>query len=137
MRLAEVRNVVALLALATVLAVFVGCEAKPSTVSGKVTIDGKPVPRGGITFLPFDGDGPTAAGTIRNGEYSAEVFPGKKRVEILGYEVVGQVPAYGDPKGPMKDVTKAVVPPKYNQHSDLTAEIQVGNNDINFELDSK
>ena len=120
------------------LPLLVGCDNGPSVVSGKVTVDGTPVKTGGITFVPANGDGPTAAGTIIDGAYTAEVFPGAKKVEITGYEVVGQVPAYGDPKGPMKNVTKAVVPEKYNLHSNLTAEIVDGaNENVNFELSSK
>ena len=120
------------------LPLLAGCDNGPSVVSGKVTVDGTPVKTGAITFVPANGDGPTAAGTIKDGAYSAEVFPGAKKVEITGYEIVGKVPAYGDPKGPMKNVTKAVVPEKYNLHSNLTAEIVEGTNEnLNFELTSK
>jgi uncharacterized membrane protein len=115
-----------------------GCDSGPSTVSGKVTLDGAPLKKGTISFLPSDGLGPTAGASVSDGAYSAEVFPGAKRVEIRGYEVIGQEPAYGDPNGPMKDITKSLVPPKYNDGSSLTADIQSGaNENVNFEVTSK
>jgi len=115
-----------------------GCDSGPSTVSGTVTVDGKPLENGAISFLPSAGEGPTAGTSIKAGKYTAEVPPGSKRVEITGYEVIGQEPAYGDPNGPMKDKTKSVVPPKFNQQSTLTADIKPGANDnLNFDLTSK
>jgi hypothetical protein len=116
-----------------------GCGNSPSIVSGKVTLDGVPLKQGAITFIPSAGDAPTAGASIRDGTYTVEAPPGGKRVEITGFEVVGQVPAYGNDKnGPMKEVTKSVVPPKFNQNSNLTADIKSGKNEnVDFELTSK
>jgi hypothetical protein len=118
---------------------FAGCDNGPSIVSGTVTLDGKPLKQGAISFIPTAGDAPTAGGGIRDGAYTVEAPAGAKRVEITGYEVVGQVPAYGNDKnGPMKEVTKSIVPPTYNTVSNLTAEIKSGKNEnVNFELKSK
>jgi hypothetical protein len=62
-----------------------GCnQAGPrSTVSGKITLDDKPLEKGSISFYPQDKKGHTAGGQIVNGEYLvSDVFPGKNKVEI-------------------------------------------------------
>jgi hypothetical protein len=52
------------------------------TVSGRVTLDGKPVSKGSVSLKPTDGthylDGPGGSGAIENGPYKiVGVFPGK------------------------------------------------------------
>ena len=56
------------------LLVLAGCsEPKMAEVSGAVTLDGQPVKRGAISFIPLDGNTPTAGGEIRDGRYTATV----------------------------------------------------------------
>jgi hypothetical protein len=45
------------------LVAFAGCGGKPATVSGVVTLDGKPLERGSVGFTPISG-GMRAAGVI-------------------------------------------------------------------------
>ena len=53
-----------------VLATLIGCGGKPATVSGVVTLDGKPLQRGTVGFTPV-ASGMRAAGVIgSDGKYS-------------------------------------------------------------------
>jgi hypothetical protein len=59
-----------------------GCGGGTS-VSGSVTYNGQPVPKGYVAFYPMDGKGPTVGGQISNGKYAVKgVTPGKNRVEV-------------------------------------------------------
>lgn len=93
-------------------------------IGGGVTYDGLPVENGTISFLPSDGNGPTAAAIVTDGKYSVKVAPGQKQVRIEGYKVVGQrhyVP--NDPTSPMVDIQNQILPERYNTKSTLTREI--------------
>ncbi|HEY1187285.1 MAG TPA: hypothetical protein VGE74_06485, partial [Gemmata sp.] len=52
---------------------LVGCSDEPQfvDVSGTVSYEGKPVEDGAVTFVPTDGKGQTAGGTIKDGHYTA------------------------------------------------------------------
>jgi hypothetical protein len=93
-------------------------------ISGGVTYDGQPVKNGTISFLPPDGNGPTAAAIIADGRYSVKVAPDKKQVRIEGFKVVGQRHyVSNDPTSPMIDVQEQILPERYNVKSELTREI--------------
>ena len=120
-----------------VIVVIAGCSGGPvmTTVEGTVSVDGKPLGNGSITFEPADGQGRTAGATIEDGKYVAEVPPGQKKVRITGFEVTGQVPAYqGMPNSPMRDVVKDVVPEKYNAKSQLELSVDTSPTTGNFDL---
>jgi hypothetical protein len=108
-------------------------------VEGVVTMDGKPLPRASVVFVP-QGGRPSAAETDANGKYKLEfsggrkgAIPGPNRVEITtfqegGYETDGTV-IPGAPE---------VVPAKYNRSSTLEFNVEPGKTNIaNFDLDSK
>ena len=59
-----------LLPLGLVVVMLIGCGGKPATVSGVVTLDGKPLQRGTVGFTPV-ASGMRAAGVIDSeGKYS-------------------------------------------------------------------
>lgn len=116
---------------------FAGCgrDNGMMEVSGAVTYDGQPVKCGVISFLPSDGNGPTAATVVTDGRYSVKVAPGKKRVRIEGFKVVGQrhyVP--NDPTSPMVDIQEEILPERYNAKSELSREIESGARVCDFAL---
>lgn len=49
------------------------------TVSGQVTLNGKPLEEGTIVFQDPQGNAPTAQAVIRQGSYSCQVLPGRKK----------------------------------------------------------
>lgn len=115
-----------------------GCGHDPNLtrVEGTVTVGGKLLGKGSISFEPADGVGPTAGATIEEGKYTAKAPPGRKRVRITGFEVVGQVPAYPDrPDSPMRDIVKDVVPDAYNVKSELIRTIESSADTEDFALE--
>ncbi|MBM3981943.1 MAG: hypothetical protein FJ304_17050 [Planctomycetes bacterium] len=78
-------------------------EAKPEPLTGKVSLDGKPLVAGTVTFVAKDGKAATVP-LAADGTYSAALDPGEYRVAIKGPEPKkGEVPPvlvpakYGDP----------------------------------------
>jgi hypothetical protein len=102
-------------------------EFKHVGVAGKVTLDGKPLPGGTITFVPLV-SGPAAHATITDGAYTVAraegPAPGSYRVEISRSEPTGrQVPDYDYP-GKTVAETRNVVPDRYNVNSELKVDIK-------------
>lgn len=131
------RTVVAkpLMFVAVACCLFAGCKKNSLLpIGGAVTYDSKPVTKGSLRFLPADGAGPTAACEIIDGKYSVNVSPGKKRVEIEAYRVVGQRRHGNDPKNPMQDIHEQILPEKYNSQSTLVTEIQSSSRVYDFAL---
>jgi hypothetical protein len=118
------------------LPLFAGCGGdKFVEVSGVVTYEGQPVPKGNIVFLPQDGKGPTAAALIAEGKYSVKVPPGSKQVRIEGYKILGQQLLHpNDPTSPKVDNLEPIVPEEYNEKSTLKAEISGGAQVLNYDL---
>ncbi|MBX9679535.1 MAG: hypothetical protein K2X38_12285 [Gemmataceae bacterium] len=56
---------------ASLLALLVGCEPAAPSVSGRVTLDGKPLEAGFVTLYP-EGTGATQGAEIRSGEFRIE-----------------------------------------------------------------
>ena len=103
------------LALAVISTSGCGSKSDFATVSGKVTIDGEPIGSGSIQFISADGATPTGGGTIKDGEYTAQVPPGDKVVLVVGSKVVGQEPLYKEmPDSPMREKLETLTPEAYN-----------------------
>src|SRR4051794_21672200 len=64
-----------------------GGDGKQS-VTGTVTLDGKPVEEGVITFVRTDGSGSEGA-KIKDGSFQAKVPPGKYKIQLNGRKVTG------------------------------------------------
>lgn len=122
--------------------IFAGCggETGPVTVpiKGKVTLDGKPVEKGTITFEPSDGKGGAYSAAIESGAYATNVELGPKRVRISAVKVIGRRKVYeGSKDSPEEDITQELIPPKYNSESTLDRELKAAAEDVNFDLTSK
>ncbi len=116
-------------------------EGQPRTaLVGRVTIDGRPVDGGTISFIPQTSAQRVSGGAIVNGTY---VIPEEKganegsyRVEIRWQKPVGK--KFRDPDtGEMKDVVKESLPPKFNTQSTLVATVSPRQAKLDFELKSK
>jgi hypothetical protein len=111
-------------------------------ISGRVTLDGKPLEHGSITFTPADAgraDATTAGASISDGSYSVAQAggptPGNYRVAILGAEE-GSAPAPGE-RPTRSAVAKSPIPEEYNTRSSLKAEIKAdGSKTFDYELKS-
>lgn len=122
-----------------------GCGG-PKTVaevSGLVTVDGKPLDNGAITFYPVAGGSVKAAqsagATIgAEGRYQAEIAAGTYRVEITSSRVIGQRKVYeGMADSPLEDIREEILPPAYNTKSTLTQDISLETTTVDFALTSQ
>jgi hypothetical protein len=114
-----------------------GCskDTGRAAVSGKVTFGGEPLKSGIVKFIPADGRTATADSMIKDGEYTAAVPPGEKRVEITSPKVVGKRRMM--PESPEIDIVEELLPAKYNTKTELTYSVTAGSQTKDFELPSK
>lgn len=77
-----------LAATSGLLLLLAGCGGS-TAVTGSVSYEGQPVESGSITFLPADGQGPSAGAAISGGQYRVdEITPGEKTVQIVGLKEI-------------------------------------------------
>jgi hypothetical protein len=100
-----------------------------------VTLGGEPLKTGIVRFVPADGQTATADAMITNGNYSAAVPPGEKRVEITSSKVVGKRRMM--PESPEIDIVEELLPAKYNAKSELSFSVLTGSQTKDFALLSK
>jgi hypothetical protein len=119
--------------------VAVGCDnAGAARVSGKVTVDGAALASGAIRLVPIDGKAPTAGAPIEDGEFFIDNAPTTSvRIEISAPKVVGQRKAYDTPDSPLIDITRELLPEKYNLKSELKKDLVRGDNELDFDLKTK
>lgn len=134
---------VAAVAIAVVSGCGSGGENLPrQAASGTVTLDGKPLPSGSISFQPT-GEGQPATqadAPISDGKFEIPraqgLVPGKYAVRITTVVTAtaeGGVPGEAYPK-----TAKEIIPKKYNAASTLTAEVVGGGaKTFDFTLESK
>jgi hypothetical protein len=126
----------------------VGCSSsKIAPVSGRVTLDGKPLAGVHVGFQPIakPGDmnpgGGSYAITDSGGQYKLLLVEGEQPGAVVGKHRVeitarSEVPANIDP--PKRPPPKVFVPAKYSRNSELTFEIPPGGTaEANFELKSQ
>jgi hypothetical protein len=123
--------------------IFTGCGgAYDSTASGVVTLDGKPIPRGTVSFHPVAG-GPAAYAMIQeDGSYTIQTgraggLPaGDYQVSVTANEnsTVAQT-SKGGPPPPGKSITPAWY--RMRETSGLQFTVKPGSNTLNLELKSQ
>lgn len=115
-----------------------GC-AKPNigVVTGTVIVDGSPAKNGSIAFFPVNRKSSTAGSEILAGRYMAQVPLGAVKVEIRVPKVIGQKKLYETPDSPIKQILAESLPAKYNDQTELTFDVQPGQNLRDFQLTSK
>ena len=118
-----------------------GCDSGGrQSIAGTVTLDGRPLEKGTITFIPqSDTQGPTAGAEIVDGKYAIPTaggtFVGKFRVEITADRPNGKKIALA---GQLYDIYEQFIPPKYNTASQLETEVKAGEaNHFEFAVNSK
>jgi hypothetical protein len=115
-----------LLAL-TSLAALVGCGGPGNVgrVTGKVTLDGQPLPDAMVTFSPTKAGGSSALGkTDSTGAYTLSYSAGVSGAEIGENRVTISTLPQG----------KEQVPMEYNTQTKLKAEVKAGANSFDWDL---
>ena len=127
------------------LLVLAGCgpenELGRKAISGKVTLDGKPLEQGTISFEPTTEEGTRTGGTIAKGEFHIEAMnglpPGTYLVRISAAESSGaDTPAPTAAPGPRQGPpAKELIPPDWNVRSQHEVEIKDdGENNLTFDI---
>ena len=126
-----------ILALGSAFAAALGCggttgKAKAIPVKGVVTLDGKPLAGGEVSFV-LTGQAPTII-PVKDGAFAGEAFAGSNKVEVRSYK--SGPPLSTDPdKAPTK---MNFIPDRFNATTTLTAEVAAGGaNDFKFAVTSK
>ncbi|OWK45482.1 hypothetical protein [Fimbriiglobus ruber] len=111
--------------------VLVGCGARTTSVSGTVSLDGKPLDQGKITFRGEDRDAQPRTGEIKAGKYQCDAPVGHVRVEVEAFQAIAKGEATGMGQ-------RNYIPEKYNARTELTADVVAGKpQEFNFDLHSE
>ena len=107
------------------------------TVTGKVTLDGEPVPGLSVTFIPEDRGSPSYGGTDENGVYRLYFNQNRVGAELGSHKVIieNREPETDDSGKPIDDTPIVKIPKKYQQPGQLTADVGSGRNNIDFDLE--
>ncbi len=124
--------------------VATGCSQKVKNVkrvqvSGKITLDTKPLMTGKITFDPENGE-PPAVFDILDGNYEGLAPVGKNKVRLTSIKKVSMKELMGGMDGPGYDELQDVnaLPDRYGDKSEITREVtEEGPNQFNFDTKSK
>lgn len=136
----RIRILLALCLTPTLLAAGCGDADGPelAEVTGKVMLNGEPLPDARVQFAPEDGR-PSAGTTDENGVYEL-MYTSDTSGAVLGMHTVRITTAVealegeGDVAG--REARAEVVPPMYNTASELTREVTSGSNTFDFDLES-
>ena len=142
MSIARLNLLSAMCPIVAALALCLGCSSDQTTIEGAITFDGQPVERGSITFEPASGAGPSAGGTIENGQYKIDasgVTPGEMIVRISAVRPTGKKMEAGppEPPGTLVDEVRPYIPAAYNEQSTLKAQVKAGKVTQDFALKSQ
>ena len=121
------------------LLLLVGCGPRvvlPVPVRGTVTLDGKPLREGQISFIT-PGQVPEIL-DVEDGRFEGDVKPGEKRVEIAAYRplrIPADVPA--SMRLLMEGGKENYLPARYHSNSTLTETVhEAGDSEFQFTLTS-
>ena len=125
-------------AAAALLVAMTGCgdgktHPKTTEVTGSVTLDGKALAEGEVSFV-VPGEAPALI-PIKDGNFKGKAFAGTNRVELRATKTLPK-PANALPTDEAPKVN--LIPDKYNVQSKLEANVTAGGqNSFNFEASSK
>jgi hypothetical protein len=115
-----------------------GCSSgdlKLGSVSGTVTLDDQPLAGAVVEFQPATGS-PSEAVTDSSGKYTLK-YTARKPGALLGnHRVYISRSTKTGADGQEVDVPETL-PPRYNLHSELTADVRSGSNKVDFTLQSR
>lgn len=127
--------------VAALVLLAVGCSRggpEIASVSGRVTMDGKPLPNASVVFIPENGR-PAGANTDADGRYVLNFSQGRKGA-IPGKSMI-RIMTLRDPTpgedGKSIPGSKETVPARYNTATELTFDVQAKKRNVaNFDLKS-
>ena len=127
--------------LLTVIASATGCSTGDmGSVSGTVTLDGKPLDRALVRFTPVNGDRGSIAQTDKDGNYSLQYSLQKSGARVGEHTVTittAAEPVPDEDTGEYLPARAELLPTKYNVETELKATVKAGRNTFDWELDSE
>jgi hypothetical protein len=112
-----------------------GCTDGKSSITGTVTLDGRPIANGAIVFVKQGGDLARDGAVITDGAFQATLPPGSYKLELNAQKVVGKRKQKGfDGKDEEVEIAEEAFPPRYNAQSELLQEIKPGANTLKLDL---
>jgi hypothetical protein len=133
------------IAIGAITLAAIGCQSSAglAPVSGKITLDGKPLAAAHVVFQPeSSGKSPSTGGsyafTNENGEYTLRSFEGDQAGAAVGtHKVQINLKVDSESDSPSRTRPKPL-PPRYNVQTELTFQVQPGGTkEANFDLTSK
>jgi hypothetical protein len=125
------------------IAIFVcaGCskgDVELATVQGRVTMDGRPLPRAAVMVAPLAGKGgPAFAVTDEEGQYEI-TYTHDREGAVVGECIVRIRTGFQSFDDEQKGIARPeTVPAKYNLNSELKVNVQPGGGPYDFDLKSK
>jgi len=119
------------------LATLVSCGPRDPrvTIQGTVSLDEKPLAQGQVVFIPDNKAIRAEGAALKDGGFTIRVHKGPHRVEINA--AVGEQRNAG-PNAPPEagTVTRSIIPPRYNEKSTLTFDVQSAKDRPAFDLTS-
>jgi hypothetical protein len=113
-----------------------GCGGGPSlaNVSGEVKVDGIPLEKGVITFVPAEGKGQPVTGDVVHGKYHVRTTVGKNIVMISAPVVIDKRKDAPTDDANWLEITTESLPDKYHSKTTLSFEVQSGSNTKDWDL---
>lgn len=107
-----------------------GCDPAPAgaTVTGQVTVDGRPLAKGVITYVPADTTGRPVSAEVVDGRYEVATTAGPKKVMLSAPTVIARHRESSAPDAPMVEQTAESLPAKYHAETELTFDVKPGGN---------
>ncbi len=103
-------------------------------VTGLITIDGDPAPKGAITFSPTAGaSGPVVGTSVLDGRYRCEHVPIGKLNATFTLQAA-EPRKFVDATGVERSVPQDILPPAYREG--IAVEVEAGENVRDFALES-
>jgi len=109
-------------------------KTKRHRVEGEISVDGEPLEKGIIRFVPLNGFGRESAQPIKSGAYE---FNGAKGLAIGEYKVEIRTSTKSEKKRPEIKNAAEILPQKYNAESIIKATVNEGENKLNIDLKTK
>lgn len=138
----QLRSVIVVALLAAIAGCGAGNPLARQRVSGKVTLDSKPLQQGSIQFVPQQSGGIFSGAVILAGEYAMPAQkglpPGKYLVRISSPEAPRSEGEPSGPPGPGGLPGKERIPAPYNVESTIVIEVTASApNQFDFDVKTK
>lgn len=122
---------------AGLLMVIAGCGSEPTVVKGTVKLDGQPLEAGRIEFHGLDESRAVANASITAGKYelpeNRKLSPGEYQVRLFANVRTGKQIRF---EGQLTDEIVEGAPEKYNEKSELKRTLKLGDNSLDFDIQS-